>query len=43
MHGFLLLLHLLAATIWTGGHLVLSLVILPRVLKNKSPAELLRF
>jgi putative copper export protein len=43
MHGFLLLLHILAATIWTGGHLVLTLVILPRVLENKSPAELLRF
>ena len=43
MHGLMLLLHILAATIWTGGHLVLSLVVLPRVLKNKSPAELLRF
>ena len=43
MHDFLLLLHLLAATIWTGGHLVLTLTVLPRVLKNKSPAELLRF
>ena len=43
MHDFLLLLHLLAATVWTGGHLVLTLTVLPRVLKNKSPAELLRF
>jgi putative copper export protein len=43
MHGLMLLLHILAATIWTGGHLVLSLTVLPRVLKNKSPAELLQF
>lgn len=39
----MLLLHILAATIWTGGHLVLTFVVLPRVLKNKSPAELLQF
>ena len=43
MHGLLLFLHVLAATIWTGGHLVLALVVLPRVLKERSPAELLRF
>lgn len=43
MLGFLLLLHVLAATIWTGGHLVLTLTVLPRVLKQKLPSELLRF
>lgn len=43
MYGILLLLHILAATVWTGGHLVLALTVLPRVLKNKDPAELLRF
>ena len=43
MHGLLLLLHILAATIWTGGHLVLTLVVMPRVLRNKSPSELLQF
>lgn len=43
MYGFLLAVHILSATIWTGGHIVLSLVILPRVLKNRSPAELLNF
>lgn len=43
MHGLLLLLHVLAATIWTGGHLVLTLVVMPRVLRNKSPSELLQF
>jgi putative copper export protein len=43
MYGILLLLHILAATVWTGGHLVLALTVLPRVLKHKSPSELLRF
>lgn len=43
MYGILLLLHVLAATVWTGGHLVLALAVLPRVLREKSPAELLRF
>lgn len=43
MHGLLLFLHVLAATIWTGGHLVLAIVVLPRVLKERSPAQLLRF
>jgi putative copper export protein len=43
MYGVLLLLHVLAATVWTGGHLVLSLVVLPRVLRERSAAELLRF
>ncbi|MBF8270112.1 MAG: copper resistance protein CopD [Gammaproteobacteria bacterium] len=43
MYNILLLLHVLAATIWTGGHLVLALAVLPGVLKRKAPAELLRF
>lgn len=43
MYGIVLLLHILAATVWTGGHLVLALAVLPRVLKQKSPSELLRF
>jgi putative copper export protein len=43
MYGIFLLLHVLAATVWTGGHLVLALAILPRVLKEKSPAELSQF
>jgi putative copper export protein len=43
MYGILLLLHVLAATVWTGGHLVLALAVLPRVFKEKSPSELLRF
>lgn len=43
MYGILLLLHILAATIWTGGHIVLSTVILPKVLKAKSAEMLLDF
>jgi len=43
MYGILLLLHVLAATIWTGGHLVLSIVVLPGVLRERSPEQLLRF
>lgn len=43
MHKYVLLLHVLAATVWTGGHLVLALAVLPRVLRERSPADLLRF
>jgi putative copper export protein len=35
MFGFVLLLHLLGATVWTGGHLILAIVILPRALKRR--------
>jgi putative copper export protein len=43
VYGVVLLLHVLGATIWTGGHLVLALAILPRVLKERTVSELLRF
>ena len=43
MYGTALLLHILAATIWTGGHIVLSVVILPKVLINKSAQQLIEF
>ena len=43
MYGILLTIHLLCATIWTGGHIVLSLVILPKVLRHRSPETLLSF
>jgi putative copper export protein len=43
MYGILLLLHLLGAMIWTGGHIILSVVILPKVLRDKSPEQLLAF
>ena len=38
-----MLLHILAATVWTGGHLILSTTILPKALRKRSPTELLRF
>ena len=43
MYGIILLLHILAATIWTGGHIVLSTVILPTVLRQRSPELLQSF
>lgn len=43
MFGTLLLLHIIAATIWTGGHIVLSVVVLPRVLREKSATRLIDF
>jgi putative copper export protein len=39
----LLLLHLLGATIWTGGHLVLATTVLPRALRAKRAALLSDF
>lgn len=35
MFGIILLLHVLGATIWTGGHLVLALGVLPRALRER--------
>jgi putative copper export protein len=35
--------HLLGAAIWTGGHLVLALSVLPRALKARSPGILTDF
>lgn len=43
MHSTLLLIHVLAATIWTGGHIILSFVVLPKVLKEQSVERLLEF
>lgn len=43
MYGILLLLHILSATIWTGGHIVLAVAVLPRALKERSPEILLDF
>ncbi|MDO4224468.1 MAG: copper resistance protein CopD [Bergeyella zoohelcum] len=42
-HHLLLVLHLLGAAIWVGGHLVLAIGILPEVLRKKDPQILLRF
>ncbi len=43
MQGVLIFLHILAATVWTGGHLVLATVVLPRVLRERSPELLHNF
>ncbi|MFC6203289.1 MULTISPECIES: CopD family protein [Psychrobacter] len=43
MLNYILIAHLLGATIWTGGHLILSLAILPKVLANRDLAMLLQF
>ncbi|EAR08086.1 CopD family protein [Reinekea blandensis] len=40
---WLLIIHVLAATVWTGGHLVLATVILPTVLRDRSVSRLLAF
>ncbi|QYS85332.1 CopD family protein [Flavobacterium oreochromis] len=35
LHHFLLIIHLLAASIWVGGHLILSIRYLPKALKKR--------
>ncbi|RME69718.1 MAG: copper resistance protein CopD [Verrucomicrobia bacterium] len=42
-YGLLLLLHILGATVWTGGHLVLALTVLPRAMRAGDVSELRRF
>ena len=34
-HHILLIIHLISATIWVGGHLILLLGFLPKALKHK--------
>jgi putative copper export protein len=43
MFGIILLLHLLGATVWTGGHLILATVILPRALKHRDVESIRNF
>lgn len=43
MYVYILLLHILTATIWTGGHLILAFTVLPRALAVKDPKILLDF
>ena len=43
MINILLVTHLVAASIWVGGHLILSLSILPKVLATNDVAGLLAF
>lgn len=37
-HHLLLILHLFAATIWIGGHLILCIGYMPKALKHKDPS-----
>lgn len=43
MYHAILFVHLLAATVWTGGHLVLATTVLPRALRARDPRILLDF
>ncbi|WP_264551154.1 copper resistance protein CopD [Flavobacterium sp. N2038] len=43
LHHFVLVIHLLAATVWVGGHLLLSICYLPLALKKKDPQIILNF
>lgn len=43
MYVYILLTHVLAAMIWTGGHIILSTLILPMALRRKDPEVLLDF
>jgi putative copper export protein len=39
----LVILHILGATVWTGGHLVLAVTILPQALKSCDPDRIHQF
>lgn len=43
MYKYVLVIHILAATVWTGGHLVLALAFLPRIVRERSVEGLLAF
>lgn len=43
MYGWIVFFHLLGAAVWTGGHLVLALSVLPRALRMQSIEEIVRF
>jgi putative copper export protein len=42
-YQYALIIHILCATIWTGGHLVLALLILPKTLRTRDVEELHAF
>lgn len=42
-HQIILIIHLLAATVWVGGHLILLLRYVPKAIKSKSLEELSSF
>lgn len=42
-HHLLLIIHLISATIWVGGHLYMTIRLLPGILKHKDVESLLHF
>ncbi|MCI9843468.1 CopD family protein [Flavobacterium pectinovorum] len=42
-HHFLLIIHLLCAAIWVGGHILLCVAYLPKALKEKDPDIILNY
>ncbi len=42
-HHLLLIIHLMAAAVWVGGHLYLSICVLPKAWKEKSATPILSF
>ena len=42
-YWLILFLHVLGATIWTGGHLALTFIVLPQALRGRDPRVLLDF
>jgi putative copper export protein len=43
LYGYLVLFHLLGACVWVGGHLILSLSVLPKALKAKNTKVITEF
>jgi len=43
LYGYLVLFHVLAASVWVGGHLILSLTVLPQALKTKDIKAITQF
>jgi len=43
MYATIVFLHVLGASVWVGGHLVLAISVLPRALKARKPEILLGF
>lgn len=43
MYSIIIIIHVLAATIWTGGHLILAIAILPKILRTKDIDALTKF
>ncbi|NNG17708.1 MAG: copper resistance protein CopD [Gemmatimonadales bacterium] len=43
MYQLMLILHVLGATVWTGGHLVLAITILPQALRRRDAELILSF